>query len=379
MAKPARSGLGRGLGSLLGDSYEKPAAAPAPPVAAEPAATPASQSVSAETTAELEPVVVERDTYTLTDIDKAVSDDVSLEDVVPVVREEAVVEAPVEVSRIEEPAVQAEETPTMEEVIERKLNEVPLDAIEPNPDQPRTNFKREELEELADSIAKEGLLQPILVRGIGEGKYQIIAGERRWQACQLLDLKTVPVTIKDADDMKALELALIENLQRSDLNPIEEAYGYRRLMERNSMSQADVAQAMSKGRSTIANALRLLDLPEDAQQLLFEDKIQAGHARAILSIPTREGRHKLTKRLREQKMSVREAEQMARLLAGKPNPNAVHRDPMPAAYKSVAKTLRDVLKRNVRVKSSKGKNKIEIEFKDERDLEKLFESLIPGE
>lgn len=379
MAKPARSGLGRGLGSLLGDSYEKPAAAPAPPVAAEPAATPASQSVSTETTAELEPVVVERDTYTLTDIDKAVSDDVSLEDVVPVVREEAVVEAPVEVSRIEEPAVQAEETPTMEEVIERKLNEVPLDAIEPNPDQPRTNFKREELEELADSIAKEGLLQPILVRSIGEGKYQIIAGERRWQACQLLDLKTVPVTIKDADDMKALELALIENLQRSDLNPIEEAYGYRRLMERNSMSQADVAQAMSKGRSTIANALRLLDLPEDAQQLLFEDKIQAGHARAILSIPTREGRHKLTKRLREQKMSVREAEQMARLLAGKPNPNAVHRDPMPAAYKSVAKTLRDVLKRNVRVKSSKGKNKIEIEFKDERDLEKLFESLIPSE
>lgn len=332
-----------------------------------------------ETTAELEPVVVERDTYTLTDIDKAVSDDVSLEDVVPVVREEAVVETPVEVSRIEEPAVQAEETPTMEEVIERKLNEVPLDAIEPNPDQPRTSFKREELEELADSIAKEGLLQPILVRSIGEGKYQIIAGERRWQACQLLDLKTVPVTIKDADDMKALELALIENLQRSDLNPIEEAYGYRRLMERNSMSQADVAQAMSKGRSTIANALRLLDLPEDAQQLLFEDKIQAGHARAILSIPTREGRHKLTKRLREQKMSVREAEQMARLLAGKPNPNAVHRDPMPASYKSVAKTLRDVLKRNVRVKSSKGKNKIEIEFKDERDLEKLFESLIPGE
>ncbi len=379
MAKPARSGLGRGLGSLLGDSYEKPAAAPAPPVAAEPAATPASQSVSTETTAELEPVVVERDTYTLTDIDKAVSDDVSLEDVVPVVREEAVVEAPVEVSRIEEPAVQAEETPTIEEVIERKLNEVPLDAIEPNPDQPRTNFKREELEELADSIAKEGLLQPILVRSIGEGKYQIIAGERRWQACQLLDLKTVPVTIKDADDMKALELALIENLQRSDLNPIEEAYGYRRLMERNGMSQADVAQAMSKGRSTIANALRLLDLPEDAQQLLFEDKIQAGHARAILSIPTREGRHKLTKRLREQKMSVREAEQMARLLAGKPNPNAVHRDPMPAAYKSVAKTLRDVLKRNVRVKSSKGKNKIEIEFKDERDLEKLFESLIPSE
>ncbi len=185
--------------------------------------------------------------------------------------------------------------------------------------------------------------------------------------------------MKDADDTKALELALIENLQRSDLNPIEEAYGYRRLMERNNMTQADVAQAMSKGRSTITNALRLLELPEDAQQLLFEDKIQAGHARAILSIPSREGRQKLTNKLRENKMSVREAEQLARLLAGKPNKDAVRRDPLPASYKAVAKTLRDVLKRNVKVKSSKGKNKIEIEFKDERDLEKLFDALVPSE
>lgn len=221
-------------------------------------------------------------------------------------------------------------------------------------------------------------MQPILVRSMGDGKYQIIAGERRWQACKLLELDMVPVTVKEADDTKALELALIENLQRSDLNPIEEAYGYRRLMERNNMTQADVAQAMSKGRSTITNALRLLELPEDAQQLLFEDKIQAGHARAILSIPSREGRQKLTNKLRENKMSVREAEQLARLLAGKPNKGAAHRDPVPASYKSVAKTLRDVLKRNVKVKSSKGKNKIEIEFRDERDLEKLFEELIPS-
>ena len=374
MAKPARSGLGRGLGSLLGDTYEKPAA-PTPPVAAP---APAPMASNAETTAELEPVVVERDTYTLTDLDKAVSDDVSLEDVVPVPKESANVE-PVEdvaleskvVLEVEEDQRSSEpkgDEPTIEEVVSRKLNEVPIDAIEPNPDQPRTNFKREELEELADSIAKEGLLQPILVRSTEEGKYQIIAGERRWQACKLLDLKSVPVTLKDADDTKALELALIENLQRSDLNPIEEAYGYRRLMERNSMSQADVAQAMSKGRSTIANALRLLDLPEDAQQLLFEDKI-----------PTREGRQKLTKRLREQKMSVREAEQMARLIAGRPAKGAVQREPLPASYRAVAKTLRDVLKRNVRVKSSKGKNKIEIEFKDERDLEKLFEALVPEE
>lgn len=366
MAKTARSGLGRGLGSLLGDSYEQEAPKEAP----QPPAQPERVTIDPDSTAELQPIVVERDTYTLTDTAKAVSDDVSIEDVVPVVRE-------AQQDLAEEPL--KESAPVIQEVIERKLDEVPLASIEPNPDQPRTNFKREELEELAASIDREGLLQPILVRAIDDGKYQIIAGERRWQACKLLGLDMVPVRMKDADDTKALELALIENLQRSDLNPIEEAYGYRRLMERNNMTQADVAQAMSKGRSTITNALRLLELPEDAQQLLFEDKIQAGHARAILSIPSREGRQKLTNKLRENKMSVREAEQLARLLAGKPNKDAVRRDPLPASYKAVAKTLRDVLKRNVKVKSSKGKNKIEIEFKDECDLEKLFDALVPSE
>src|SRR5699024_1878389 len=136
---------------------------------------------------------------------------------------------------------------------------------------------------------KDGLLQPILVRPIGYQKYQIIAGERRWQACKMVGLPTVPVRIKEADDDLALELALVENVQRSDLNPIEEAYGYRRMMERRNLTQSGVAQAMSKGRSTVANALRLLELPEEAQQLLFEEKITAGHARAILSIPTKEG------------------------------------------------------------------------------------------
>lgn len=171
---------------------------------------------------------------------------------------------------------------------ESGIAEVDITIVVPNPDQPRTNFKKEELEELSSSIKKEGLIQPILVRETVDGAYQIIAGERRWQAAKLAGLKQVPIQVKNVDDDKALELALIENIQRSDLNPIEEAYGYRRLMERRKMTQADVAQAVSKGRSTIANALRLLDLPEEAQQLLFEDKITAGHARAILSIPTKE-------------------------------------------------------------------------------------------
>lgn len=258
------------------------------------------------------------------------------------------------------------------------ISEMDIELIAPNPDQPRTNFKKEELEELASSIKREGLIQPILIRQIEDGSYQIIAGERRWQAAKKAGLKKVPIQIKDVDDDKALEIALIENIQRSDLNPIEEAYGYRRLMERRKMTQADIAQAVSKGRSTIANALRLLDLPEEAQQLLFADKITAGHARAILSVPTKDGRESLTKKIVENKLSVRDTESIARLLSNKKDNKGSNREPLPARYKAVAKTLRDLLETNVRIKSSKGKNKIEIEFQDEAELERLFREISAG-
>ena len=261
---------------------------------------------------------------------------------------------------------------------EESITEVEIDSITPNPDQPRTNFKKDELEELSHSIKKEGLIQPILVRETKDGQYQIIAGERRWQASKLAGIKKVPIQVKNVDDDKALELALIENIQRSDLNPIEEAYGYRRLMERRKMTQADIAQAVSKGRSTIANALRLLDLPEEAQQLLFEDKITAGHARAILSVPTKEARESLTNKIIENKLSVRETESIARLLSNKADKNASKREPLPEKYKSVAKTLKDLFETNVKIKSSKGKNKIEIEFKDDKELERLFREMTAG-
>lgn len=275
----------------------------------------------------------------------------------------------------------------VEEVVEKKIeeqiplppsNEIDIDLIEPNPDQPRTNFNQDELNELSASIKRDGLIQPILVRKTDDDKYQIIAGERRWQASKLAGLKEVPIRVKDVDDDKALELALIENLQRSDLNPIEEAYGYKRLMDRRRMTQADVAQAMSKGRSTIANALRLLELPEEAQELLFEDKISAGHARAILSVNSKEGRETLTNKIIDNKLSVRDTESIARLLSNKPT-KAGKKDPTPAVYKSVAKSLKEILDTNVRVKSSKGKNKIEIEFKDEADLERIFEAMVGEE
>ena len=278
-----------------------------------------------------------------------------------------------------------QETPKPEKVEKKDekgtVGEVELSKVQPNPDQPRTHFKPEEIEELANSIKKEGLLQPILVNKVGD-HYQIIAGERRWQACKSLDMKTIPVRFWAADNDKALELALIENIQRSDLNPIEEAYGYKRLMERKGMTQSEVAQTVSKGRSTIANALRLLDLPEEAQQLLFEEKISAGHARAILSIPTPEGRKTLTNKLVNEKLSVSETESIARLLSGRDKSKEAgtsKRVPTPASFKKAARSLSKFLSTPVRVKTVQGKNKIEIQFQDEEELERILNAIAERE
>lgn len=282
-------------------------------------------------------------------------------------------------------SVSIQETPKPEKVEKKDekgtVGEVELSKVQPNPDQPRTYFKPEEIEELANSIKKEGLLQPILVNKVGD-HYQIIAGERRWQACKSLDMKTIPVRFWTADNDKALELALIENIQRSDLNPIEEAYGYKRLMERKGMTQSEVAQTVSKGRSTIANALRLLDLPEEAQQLLFEEKISAGHARAILSIPTPEGRKTLTNKLVNEKLSVRETESIARLLSGRDKSKEAgtsKRLPTPASFKKAARSLSKFLSAPVRVKTVQGKNKIEIQFQDEEELERILNAIAERE
>lgn len=356
MAK-TRSGLGRGLGSLLGDMPE--------------------EIMSSESTETMESKEEQDDQEEGTEI--ASSEEVIEEDLysnkednitIKGVRER-VVDPPTTLMPKQPAVPKFPARGTTEERVQQGELEVDIDLVEPNPDQPRTNFKKDELEELANSIKKNGLLQPILVRKEGE-KYQIIAGERRWQACKNLGMKKVPIRIKEVSEEETIILALVENIQRSDLNPIEEAYGYRRMMERGKMTQSEVAQAVSKGRSTIANALRLLELPEDAQQLLFEEKITAGHARAILSIPTKEGRRKLIDKLVENSLSVREAENMARLLSGKKTEKTQQRPPQPKSYKTVARTLRDTLKTDVKIKSAGGKNKIEIEFKDETDLERLF-------
>lgn len=373
MGKKTRKGLGRGLSSLLGDSYDEAAPSRRAPetvineaaaenakVVEREASRPAYQQPRPEQQPERSSEPRPRDVERVHEVAQAQA----AENAQPVAR-----------PRVDQPTtlVTPEQGATVREMDERRLDELPLNSIQPNPEQPRTNFKKEDLEELAASIEKEGLLQPIVVRKVGD-HYQIIAGERRWQACRTLGLQSVPVRIKEADDDKALELALIENVQRSDLNPIEEAYGYKRLMDRRHMTQSEVAQAVSKGRSTIANALRLLELPESAQQLLFEEKITAGHARAILAVPTKEGREKLTERLANEKLSVRETEALARLMAGREAQKEapVHRVPTPKSFKKAARSLRETLGTNVRVKTVQGKNKIEIEFADENDLERIF-------
>ncbi len=262
-------------------------------------------------------------------------------------------------------------------VDQKEETKVSIDKINPNPNQPRTHFNETLLNELADSIRENGVLQPLLVRKKGEG-YEIIAGERRYQASKIAGLEELPVIVKEVDDQKMLELALIENLQRSDLNPIEEAKGYRQLIKASGMTQEALSKAVSKSRSSITNSLRLLDLPEPVQQYLFDGRLTAGHARAILAVPYEEQRIKLADKVVAEGLSVRATENLAPLFSVGETPR-VPRPVMPQSYKRAARVLRQALNTNVKVKSTRGKNKIEIEFKDEEELTRILTSMVSGD
>ena len=218
------------------------------------------------------------------------------------------------------------------------------------------------------------MLQPLLVRKDAKG-YEIIAGERRYQAATLAGLSELPVIIKDVDDAEMLTIALIENLQRSDLNPIEEAKGYKQLIESSGMTQTALSKAVSKSRFAISNSLRLLDLPEPVQELIFDGKLTAGHARAILAVPYEDARIKLAEKVVAEGLSVRATEHLAPLFSVAETPKAP-RPVTPQSYKRAAKVLRQTFNTNVRVKNSRGKNKIEIEFKDEEDLTRILSQII---
>lgn len=250
---------------------------------------------------------------------------------------------------------------------------LPLSSILPNKGQPRKNFDEDALEELTDSIRQNGVLQPILVRKKGQ-KYEIVAGERRYQAAKRAGLEEIPVVIREISDNDVFKLALIENLQRADLDPIEEAQGFRTLIKQTGMTQAELGQALSKSRPAIANSLRLLDLPVEVQEMMAQRLLTAGHARAILAVPSEEGRIKLAQKVVEDGLTVRQTENLAPLFSDM-NREPPRRQPTPQSYKRAARQLRLALDTNVKVKRLRNKNKIEIEFGTEEDLARLVEQL----
>ena len=256
------------------------------------------------------------------------------------------------------------------------VTSLPLQKVEPNPNQPRHRFDEEELQALADSISEHGILQPLAVRKMEGGFYQIIAGERRWRAARLAGLQEVPVVVVEADDKTVMELALIENLQRQDLNPMEEAEGYRVLTEEYGLTQEEAAARVGKSRPAVANALRLLALPDEVRELVEKGELSAGHARAILSLPTKTKQKTAAQRILALRLSVRQAEAMCKRLA------AEEKKPEPAKHTDVdyvaecEKALSRRLDRKVRIVNGKRKGRFELEFYGEDDLQRLYEILL---
>ena len=248
---------------------------------------------------------------------------------------------------------------------------LPISKVKPNKGQPRKTFDETELSELADSIKQNGILQPILVRKVG-ASYEIVAGERRYQAAKLAGLDEVPVVIREISDEDVFKLALIENLQRSNLTPLEEARGYRQLLDEKDLTQEELSKILSKSRSAITNTLRLMDLPTEVQDLLEAGRITAGHARAILAVPTEEGRIRLAEKVVNENLSVRQTERLAPLFSGTEEAAKPRREPAPQSFKRAARELRQALNTNVKIKNVRGKNKIEIEFKDEEELSQIL-------
>ena len=252
---------------------------------------------------------------------------------------------------------------------------LPISKVEPRSDQPRKAFDDAALAELTESVRQYGLIQPITVRRIDSGYYQIIAGERRWRAARAAGLSEVPVRIIEADDRRAMELALVENLQREDLNPIEEAKGYQTLMRDYGLTQEDAAAAVGKSRPAVANALRLLNLAAPTLALVERGALSAGHARALLPIRDERTQQEAAQAVIDKRLSVRQTEALAARLAKEPAP-APERTPVSVDYaREVERELENALGRKVRLVDGKKKGRIELEFYGAEDREKLIENL----
>lgn len=258
---------------------------------------------------------------------------------------------------------------------------IPIDRIVPNPDQPRKEFRVETLKELSESIREKGIIQPIIAEKVTDSTYRIVAGERRFRAATLAELSSIPVIIRSFSKEEKLEIALIENVQRDDLSPIEEAEAYQHLMNATGLNQESVAKKVGKKRSTIANSLRLLKMPEEMRQSLSDGTITPGHARAILSLTNPSDQTLLYHRVIEKNLSVREAEKQAGFLnqgrrnSGKKGPKKLSKNTASPEIAAIEQKLMENLGTKVVVKGSNKRGKVEIEYYSMEDLERLYDIL----
>ena len=253
---------------------------------------------------------------------------------------------------------------------------VKINQVEPNRDQPRKEFDEDALLELADSIKQFGILQPLLVQK-KKDYYEIIAGERRWRAAKLAGIKEVPVEIKTYTDQEILEISLIENIQRENLNPIEEAMAYKRLLEEFKLKQDEVAERVSKSRTAVTNSMRLLKLSKRVQQMIVDDMITTGHARALLAIDDEEQQYTIANKIFDEKLSVRETEKLVKTLKNPKKEQKVEKVEHTFIYDNLEEKMKDIIGTKVNVSpKSNGKGKIEIEYYSEEELERIFDLIM---
>ena len=267
--------------------------------------------------------------------------------------------------------------PDLQAVQEKQIQTLPLSRIEPRQDQPRDQFDEERLQDLAASIARHGLIQPVIVRHLPNGDYQIIAGERRWRAARIAGLSEIPVRVLEADDRSVAELALVENLQREDLNPMEEARGYQKLISDYSLTQEEAAAGVGKSRSAVTNALRLLNLSAPVADLVERGALSAGHARALLAVEDPVLQLSAAKQVLEKSLSVRKAEQLAAKLAKQSSapPSSPEEGPFVDYAAALSDELSSLLGRRVALTEKKNRGKIELFYDNADDRESLIAAL----